>query len=37
MYKVDLLGTVTECYGTLEENSNFEVVCVNEDDDGRAE
>lgn len=33
MYKVDFLGTVTECYGELEDSSNFEVVCANEEDD----
>lgn len=34
MYKVIFLGVETECYGELESNSNFEVVCENEDDDG---
>ncbi len=26
-------GTDVECYGELEENSNFEVVCEDEEDD----
>lgn len=34
MYKVIFLGVETECYGELESNSNFEVVCENEEDDG---
>lgn len=34
MYKVDFLGVETECYGTLAWDSNFEVVCENEEDDG---
>ena len=34
MYKVDFLGVETECYCTLEWNSNFQVVCENEEDDG---
>ena len=34
MYKVDFLGIETECYGELEDSSNFEVVCEDEEDDG---
>lgn len=34
MYKVDFLGVETECYGALEWNSNFQVVCEDEEDDG---
>lgn len=34
MYKVILFGVETECYGTLEDNSNFQVVCEDEEDDG---
>jgi len=32
-YKVTWFGVETLCYGELEETSNFEVVCVDEDDD----
>ena len=34
MYKVIFIGVETECYGELEETSNFEVVCDDENDDG---
>jgi hypothetical protein len=30
---VKFRGTEVECYGLLEENSNFEVVCEDENDD----
>ena len=30
---VKFRGTEVECYGLLEENSNFEVVCDDEEDD----
>lgn len=33
-YPVILFGTTTMCYGTLEETSNFQVVCEDEADDG---
>lgn len=33
MYKVDFLGVETECYGELQWNSNFEVVCEDEEED----
>lgn len=32
-YKVIFMGKVTECYGELEEDSNFHVVCEDEDED----
>jgi len=32
-YKVIWFGKETICYGELDETSNFEVVCENEDDD----
>lgn len=35
MHKVTLSdGSIVECYGDLEDNSNFAVVCENEEDDG---
>lgn len=35
MHKVIMAdGSVVECYGDLEDNSNFAVVCENEEDDG---
>lgn len=32
-YKVILFGKETTCYGELEDTSNFEVVCEDEEDD----
>lgn len=32
-YKVDFLGVETECYGELQWDSNFQVVCEDEEED----
>ncbi len=34
VYIVHHNGADVECYGTLEEDSNFSVVCADEEDDG---
>lgn len=32
-YKVIWFGKTTECYGELEETSNFNIICEDEDED----